>query len=176
MLKAARMNYEPNHFIPILAKKHGVSEKTMWRDWQRRKGLNGWIIKLAALGDVYNVISTHLIDNKLKQGELEKASVEHVSLSMKATVSAELRALRAEERDIMGILPLVQQPTPVITPEEVEEIKVKLTVDQFMNMMKSVSPRLTNEWVRAAVDMPESLEREIEDERKRYEELIGGHP
>ena len=133
MLLAARMNVKPKTFVPALAEKYGVNERSLWRDWQRRKGLGGWIVKLAALGDVLNVISTQLIDNRLKQGELEAASAKHMSLSLKATVSAELRALRSEERDIMGILPLVQ-PDLILEREPVPEIPAMVLFETFLRV------------------------------------------
>lgn len=148
MLKAARMNVKPKTFIPILAEKYGVNEKTMWRDWQRRKGINGWILKLVALGDVYTVISTQLIDNALKQGELEGASAQHVSLSMKATVSAELRALRAEQRDIMGILPLVQQPV-ILEPEPVPMAPAMALFDAFIQIDKEATIKIVRKMLRS---------------------------
>ncbi|MCW4013222.1 MAG: hypothetical protein NWF07_09570 [Candidatus Bathyarchaeota archaeon] len=142
MLRADSMDIKPSTFIPELAKRHGISEDALWRDWSRRKGVNGWMIKLAAIGEVYDVIGLQLILNREKQRELERGSYRSKSLHLKAVVSGELRQLREEERRILGIQPIDQPSEPL--PIEVEENRERLEGKRFYEYLKLVAPNSVN--------------------------------
>jgi len=151
-------------WVPALAKKHGVTEATIRRDWPRRLGIDGWMLKLQAVSDVASLIGEQLGSIKHKIEKLEDNFVTSKSVAFQNAISAELRQLRAEHRGMMGILPLVQ-PTLILTPDT-EEITARLKGSEFFEIMHSVSPRLTIEWIEAANRMPESLEAELAAERK----------
>ena len=103
MLKVARTGIPMSRWVPVLAKKHGVSENTLRRDWPRRLGIDGWMLKLHD-SDVVSVIGRQLSSIRYMIDQLEDNLYKPISLSLKTTISAELRSLRVEERKIRGIL------------------------------------------------------------------------
>ncbi|MBN2334908.1 hypothetical protein JXL21_05070 [Candidatus Bathyarchaeota archaeon] len=138
MLRADSLDIKASTFIPELSKKHGVSEQALWRDWGRRTGVNGWIVKLAAIGEMYEVIGRQLYLNREKQRELERESFKSKSLHLRTVVSSELRHLREEERKILGIEPVDRPEEPI--PKEVEVHKVRMEASRFYEMLKTVAP------------------------------------
>ena len=142
MLRADSVDIKPSTFIPELSKKYMISEYALWRDWGRRNGVNGWMLKLAAIGEMYDVIGRQIFLNREKQRELERGSFRSKSLHLKAGVSAELRHLREEERRMLGIEPIQRPEEPM--PEESVEIRDRMNANDLYRFLKRYAPNSLN--------------------------------
>jgi len=165
MLDADGMGTRPKDFIPILARKHEVSEDALWRDWGRRRS---WMGKLARLNENMSLVAEELNRiGRLKRQVYRMARDPDSKPHQRRLSIAEYRALVVLDLGLRGIAPIIQG--DIILPSERVHIKARLEADRFFDMMSSVSPRLTKEWSEAALRMPESLEREKLAEMKERE-------
>lgn len=168
MWDIASMGQRPKKFIPLLAKRHNVSEATLWRDWSRRRS---WLPKLARISENMHLLAEELTRIKRLKNQAYRMARDLDSKPHNRRLSMlTYKSLVELDFGLRGIAPMVQP--EIILPEERVNIQIRHDADWFYDMMKSVSPRLAHEWVERASRMPESLERELEEEAERYQEML----